>query len=70
MLLPYLQSIASESAAFIESQKKGIGMHDLTDQYLSLIVFIITLVYLQYKKLPTVLLVIVTLLAGYLLYAL
>ncbi len=70
MLMPYFKSIASECALFLECHKKGLSMHDLTDQYLSLVVFIITLVYLQYKKLPTVLLVIVTLLAGYLLYAL
>jgi chromate transporter len=69
MLMPYLKSIATECALFLECQKKGINMHGMTDQYLSLFVFIITLVYLRYKKLPTVLLVVVTLLAGYLLYA-
>jgi chromate transporter len=68
MLFPYLKSILSECSLFLECQKKGLLMHDLTDQYLSLFVFVITLVYLQYKKLPTVLLVFVTLLAGYLLY--
>lgn len=38
------------------------------DQWISLLVFVITVVYLQYRKLPAVLLVFVTILAGYLLY--
>lgn len=38
------------------------------DQWISMTVFAMTLLYLQYRKLPAVLLVLVTILAGYLLY--
>lgn len=38
------------------------------DQWISMSVFAMTLLYLQYRKLPAVLLVLVTILAGYLLY--
>lgn len=52
MLMPYLD---------------GDGPAD-KDQWIALLVFITTVVYLQYKKLPAVLLVFVTIMAGYLLY--
>ena len=70
MLMPYLSSAIVYMAEGLESAKKEIHLPADNRQVFSLVVFIITLVYLHYKKLPTVLLVCVTLLAGYLLYAL
>ncbi|MEZ4804585.1 MAG: chromate transporter [Bacteroidia bacterium] len=67
MILPYLTSQAPnfifELFPFLESQSPST-----VNPWIALLVFVITLVYLQVKRLPAFLLVLVTILAGYLLY--